>query len=29
MEKNYTLTALPYWTFAWPDAGVVVVPLHT
>jgi hypothetical protein len=28
MEKNYTLTALPYWTFAWPDAGVVVVPLH-
>jgi hypothetical protein len=28
MEKNYTLTTLPYWTFAWPEARKAVVPLQ-
>jgi hypothetical protein len=26
--KNFTPTALPNRTIAWPDAGKVIVPLH-
>jgi len=28
MLKNYTLTALPYRNFLWPDARAVIAPLH-